>query len=556
MNIKYKNIPRIAFILICLIILIFPSCAQRPPKVLIEKEKKPAEAIKPEKEKPEQEKISEQEKLTAQAEKFFSRLNYQDALLVYNQVLSQTDETEKPKIISAIENVLSKTPAEDIAQFIEIKNITIPKALLLYWLGRNYGLENNLLQSKKTLEAFLFQYPDHPYYSDAENRIETINQSFFKPDTIGCLLPLTGKYAIFGQRALSGIQLAIQQVSKKYSRKFKVIIKDTKADPDLTVKGVRQLHEKHVAGIIGPLLNVKQAGRQAQKLQVPMIALTQKNSFPMQGDYLFANFITPQMQVQTLGAYLFLKLGIKKTAILYPDEKYGRTYMELFWDIVDEYDGQVVGVEPYDGSKTDFTEPIQKLTGQFFPVPDFLKPEFFIDKSPVFYHPVIPGKEEKEKIQVDFEALFIPDSPSRVRLILPQLAYNDVKDIYLIGTNLWHNKTLLKDAQGYNKNSVITDGFFANSKNSATTEFTDRFESLFNTKPRFLEAISYDTAFILLSTSVNETIDSRQTLKNALQGNRIFEGVTGSTIFDKNGIAHRQLFLMTIKDGEFVEITW
>jgi len=74
------------------------------------------------------------------------------------------------------------------------------------------------------------------------------------------------------------------------------------------------------------------------------------------------------------------------------------------------------------------------------------------------------------------------------------------------------------------------------------------------TKPQFLEAISYDTASMLFLTAMDETIDSRQTLKDALQGKRIFEGVTGNTIFDKDGIAHRKLFLMTIKKGEFVEI--
>ena len=81
-----------------------------------------------------------------------------------------------------------------------------------------------------------------------------------------------------------------------------------------------------------------------------------------------------------------------------------------------------------------------------------------------------------------------------------------------------------------------------------------QFESLFNTKPKFIEAVSYDTASILFLTAMDETIDSRKTLKDALQGNRIFEGVTGNTIFDKDGTAHRELFLMTIKKGEFVEI--
>jgi ABC-type branched-subunit amino acid transport system substrate-binding protein len=545
-----------------------------PPKKPVEKDKAPKGEVEPVKEKikKEQTKISIIESLTRQAKKFSLQGNYQDAIIIYNQALSYASESEKPPLVSAIELVLAKTPAKDIQEFINIKNILIPKPLLVYWLGLNYALENNTLKSKETLERFLLEYPDHPYYSDAADLVSVIKKSLFNSDTIGCLLPLTGKYAIFGKRALTGIQLAIQDLSKKYDRQFKLIVKDTQANPDITIKCIKQLYQKNVAGIIGPLLTVQQAGQEAEKLKIPIIALTQKSDFPLQGDYLFANFITPEMQVQTLGAYLFLKLGIKKVAMLYPNEKYGKKYMKLFWDIVDEYDGEVVGVEPYDGRKTDFSTPIQKLTGQFFPLPDFLKPEVVEPENETLFEQDQAdmalveadtrknfrnkgrGKEKKEKIQIDFEALFIPDSPSKLKMILPQLAFYDARGMYLVGTNLWHHKSLLKDVKGYNKLAVIADGFFDNSKNPTTAEFTKNFKDLFDKKPKFLEAISYDTTAILFSAAMGEDIDSRESLKDALKDGRTFEGVTGNTFFDADGKAHRDLFLMTIKKGKFIEI--
>ncbi|MCP3875865.1 MAG: penicillin-binding protein activator [Desulfobacteraceae bacterium] len=554
----------------CFLIFCLAACAGKPVKTSAEKDFKDViESIQKAKE--EQPKISLYDILLAEAEKFSSQENYQDSLFVYNQAISQAKEDQYPDLILRIESVLSKTPTKTIQEFIEIRNVEIPKPLLLYWLGLNLALENNTIESKEILETFLSQYPDHPYSSDVVELITAIKKSFFNRDTIGCLLPLTGKYAIFGQRALSGIQLAIQKLSKKYSKEFKIIIKDTQADPQKAMEGVRQLHLENVIGIIGPLLTVKQAGIEAQKLQIPMIALTQKNDFPLQDEYLFSNFITPEMQVRTLGTYLFSELGIKKVAILYPNEKYGKKFMELFWDIVDEFDGEIVGVEPYDGKKTDFSEPIQKLTGQFFPIPDILKPEpiepeindlligdanFDLVEANIDDSAVEEIKEEEEeKIQIDFEALFIPDSPSTINMILPQLAFNDAKGMYLVGTNLWHHKSLLKDAKGYNKNVIITDGFFHNSQKFPTAQFTKDYESLFGNIPKFLEAISYDTASILFLTAMDETIDSRKMLKDALQSQRIFEGVTGNTIFDTNGSAHRELFLMTIKKGKFIEIS-
>ena len=569
MNFKYSSFLHYSLLIVLCIVMCLASCAKMPVKPSMETDKEIAdkespkeiitEPVQPETRREEQIRPSIIKILSDQAGQFALQANYQDALFLYNQALAhaqdQSNEKEEFILLADIGSLLSQTPAKDIQEFIEIKNINIPRSLLLYWLGVNYALENNSVKAKETLETFLFEYPEHPYYLETVELVAVIKQSIFHKNTIGCLLPLTGKYAVFGQRALTGIQLAIEQLSNKYSKKFKIIIIDTKADPDIAAKGVRTLYQKNVAGIIGPLLNIDKAGLEAQRLKIPLIALTQKQDFSLKGDYLFSNFITPRMQVQTLGAYLFLELGIKKVAILYPDEKYGKKYMELFWDIVDEYGGEIVGVESYDGKKTDFKEPIQKLTGEFYPIPESLKPEIFESEAMGFSPLDIQrSAREEEKIEIDFQALFIPDSPPKVNLILPQLAYNDATGMYLVGTNLWHHKSLLKDAKGYNRKSVITDGFFNNSQKPAAMEFTTEFESMFKEKPKFLEAISYDTASMLLTFAMDESINSRQTLKETLTGRRIFEGVTGNTIFGQDGTAHRQLFLMTIKNGKFVEI--
>lgn len=526
------------YLVILTAILGIIGCAKKP--VAPPKGKKPVIEVPPVTDAKvsakEDEKISIVDILSAEAFEFSVRGNFQEALFIYNQALFQADEKNRPPIIEKIESVLSKTPAKDIQAVIYRRNIVIPRAILLYWLGLNYALEGEILKSKDTLESFLFQFPGHAYAQDVSELIHEIKKAVFKKDTMGVLLPLSGKYAVFGQRALTGIQLALQELAKTHHRNFKIIVKDTKADPERAVQAVQQLHAQNVAGIIGPLLTVTKAGQTAQKLQIPLIALTQKSDFPIQGDFLFSNFITPQMQVKTLGSYLFQTLNIRKVAILYPDEKYGRRYLALFWDIVDYHNGRVVGVESYDGAKTDFTTPIQKLTGEFYPLPEELK------------------TEEAHSQRIDSDALFIPDSPSKIKLILPQLAFNDAKGMILVGTNLWHHDSLLKDTRGYNRNAVIADGFFSDSHNPAIQKFKNNYHTVFNKTPEFLEAIAYDTVGFLFSTAIPETVDSRIALKEALLSGATYSGVTGETSFDENGAAQRDLFLITIKSGKFVEI--
>ena len=61
---------------------------------------------------------------------------------------------------------------------------------------------------------------------------------------------------------------------------------------------------------------------------------------------------------------------------------------------------------------------------------------------------MLPEDQEPQPI-IDFEAIFIPDSPGKTGLIVPQLAYFDIKDVYLLGTNLWHSDALIKIADQY-----------------------------------------------------------------------------------------------------------
>jgi len=496
--------------------------------------------------------------LGAEAKKFMEQGDLKQAFLTYNQAMAQKpDDPQKNKMLSGIEQVLAKADPPLIKQFLDTRNLAVPEALLLYWLGVNHAAAREYADALAALTRFADTFPDHAHAADAKELIALIKQTTFKKDTIGCLLPLSGKYAIFGQKALKGIQMAIQDLSHTYDRNFKIIVKDTRSDPQKAADCVDELDQAHVMGIIGPLLAVETAGARAQELQIPLIALTQKADFPQTGDYLFSNFITPQMQVQTLAAYVFRKLGLSKVAVLYPDERYGRLHMQLFREVVEEYGGQMVAAAAYDGKKTDFSIPIQKLVEESFLIsePDLLLPQSDHESpNQKTGDPRDMGSDMTDKIPLNIQALFVPDSAARINMILPQLAFNDVKDIVLLGTNLWHEQSLLAETKGYNRRTVITEGYFGKSQKPATGRFEKAFTALYKESPGFIEAVSYDTVQILFKTGMDAFVDSRQLLRDALAQGRLFEGVTGNTIFDTTGAARKEIFLITIKNNQFTEI--
>lgn len=247
--------------------------------------------------------------------------------------------------------------------------------------------------------------------------------------------------------------------------------------------------------------------------------------------------------------------------------------MNLFWDELIEKGGQVVGVEAYNPEHTDFADPIKKLVGLYYEIPEDLKPEIEallekikknrskIKESQDQLSNQQKGEEEQADKQdeepepiVDFEAIFIPDSPKKAGLIIPQLAYYDVNDVLLLGTNLWHSDSLIQMAQQYVQGVVMPDAFFVESESPQVKAFVEKFEQTYQEKPGFIEAVMYDSAMLLLDVVSKPHIRFRSELKAELFNLVEFQGVTGATRFDENGDAQKKLHLLTIKGKRFVEL--
>jgi ABC-type branched-subunit amino acid transport system substrate-binding protein len=263
------------------------------------------------------------------------------------------------------------------------------------------------------------------------------------------------------------------------------------------------------------------------------------------GDNVFRNFLTPRMQARALVAYATQTLGVRRFAILYPDEPYGKTFMAIFWDEVLAHGGEVTGLETYQPDLTDFAEPIKKLSGRFYNFPGALRSRPPQTSAADSDHP---------QAIVDFEAVFIPESAATAGLIIPQLAYHDVQDVHLLGTNLWHSRHLIEIAARFVQGAVMTDGFFSESSAPEVSEFVADFQAAFGTLPGFIEAVGYDSAMLIFQTAGTPGIRFHSSLKEQLLALEGFHGLTGLTAFNANGEARKEVYLLTIRQDRFEEI--
>ena len=433
-------------------------------------------------------------------------------------------------------------------------------------------LDENRLDEAKTAAMHLVRSSSKQYWvSLGRQLLDRIERDLTpKEGVIGCLLPLSGPYSIYGQEALNGIQLGMDIFnSTGTGATMELIIRDTAGDVNQTIADIEELAAiDNLMAIIGPLASqtATVAAQKAQELEIPIIILTQKEGLAAEGSMVFRNFLTPVKEVSGLVDLALGEMGIKRFGILYPDNSYGRYFMNLFWDQLDEKGGVVRAVESYPPEATDFGDQIKKMVGLYYPRPESIarlleemkKDKESLDKSTSTGTTEAKEKEEKKEEEpepfIDFEAVFIPDNYNEVALIAPQFPFYRIYNIQLLGTSLWHSQELIDQAKDYVQGAVFPVGFFKEQNSEAVHQFIEAYRAGFDVEPGLLAATGYDTIRLLKQVFENYKILNRKDIQTSLGLIRDFQGVTGKISFDEQGEVEKTPFLLTISGTRFVAL--
>ena len=243
-------------------------------------------------------------------------------------------------------------------------------------------------------------------------------------------------------------------------------------------------------------------------------------------------FIDSRDLVRTLVRYCRDKLKYERFACLFPDDRYGQRLSKIFSETVDEQGGTMMASASYKEKSTDFTEPLQKLM------------TIAKKNSPMSVTEGTP-----------FEALFIPDQVSTIALIAPQLPYNNVVGVTLLGTNLWSEAPLVQAGGVYVDQALFATAFFPESQNPRVKSFSDRFSALYGSLPSYLEAQAYDALMMLLQAkAVSKGAADRNTVFQNLLQAKDFKGVAGTYTVSPRGDLERQYTILQVVNGSLNQV--
>lgn len=398
-----------------------------------------------------------------------------------------------------------------------------------------------------------------PIQARAQNYLLQIDsRRHVDPFTVGAVLPLTGKHASVAQRTLRGLQLGLGIYGTERSA-FKLAVVDSEGTPDGARKAVERLVvEDSAVAIVGSLLSRTAASvaAKAEELGVPSIALSQKAGLTEMGPFVFRNSVTSEMQVRELVRLAMDQLGMKRFAILYPNDAYGVEFANLFWDEVLSRGGQVTGAQFYNPQETDFRGPIKRIVGTYY----------LEDRRSEYSGRLRDWYRKQKKISarqtppddllppvIDFDAVFIPDTPKAVGQIAPMLAYQGVSRARLLGTNVWNTTDLVRRGEKNVENALFVDSTLSNDPSFKTSKFYREYQKVFAEEPGLFEAQGYEVG-LMLRQVITAGERTRLGLAQALSNQKQFSGVLGPLAMSSQRELIRPLTPYIVKDNNIT--TW
>lgn len=472
-------------------------------------------------------------------------------------VSAQNPQDQESFRLKSVEIVEGKLTQDQLLKVTRESDYGFARGYALFRLGENALEERDKDQARKYFASIGDFLPGSDLAIRAQDILSQLESSkFVNSKSIGVVLPLTGKNAAIGAKALRGVQMGLGLNSPASG--FRLAVMDSEGNPDNARRGVERLvKEDNAIAIIGSLLSktAPAVAAKADELGVPTIGLSQKSGLTEIGPSVFRNALTSEMQVQHLVRTAMEDFGLKRFAIIYPNDPYGVEYTNLFWDEVLARGGSVTAVQTYNPKETDFRYPVQRLIGTYYIEARADEYKMRAKKS-TETEKKKSVRQESQAIDVlppivDFDAIFVPDSAKAMGQISAFLSFAGVKGIKLLGTNLWNTPGLAKRAGAFANSLIFVDSFLP--AISTHARFFQEYKAIYNEDPGLIEIQAYDAALILRQLVIQGS-NSRESLTRELGQLKKFPGALGALNMSPEREVQRPLVALTLDKNEIVPL--
>jgi branched-chain amino acid transport system substrate-binding protein len=342
---------------------------------------------------------------------------------------------------------------------------------------------------------------------------------------IGCITALTGDGAAYGIAEQRGLAVAAEEINQAGGidgKHIRVLCEDDQLNPSAGLDAMRKLIDADkVPVIIG-------AGGSSVTLALAPIAERTKvvlfspsstaDAIRDAGDYVFRNVPSNNTQGDSAAAFARKHLKANNAAIFQMNNDYGLSLGSSFKAAFEAGGGQIVSVAPYDAGTADFRGELAKIR----------------DLAP--------------------DVVFFPGYVEDSGLILKQARELGIKSTFIGGDGAY-SPTLIKIAGPAAEGSYYTVMVMAvGSADQKIERFIAAYKAKYGAAPQLSSAYAYD-ALLTIAEAIRRGGYSGEGIRNALY-QISFDGITGTTRFDRFGDVDKPWGVYEVKNGTFVLKAW
>jgi len=339
---------------------------------------------------------------------------------------------------------------------------------------------------------------------------------------IGILYSQTGSLAPYGEKALRGIRIAIDEINQKGGidgKKIRIIVEDAKSNPKDSVSAFQKLVTvDKVPVIIGPIassLALACAPLANQKKVVLFSTGASALDYTSPNDFTFRNWPTAKLLAQRIADIAYSIMGLRKIAILYINNDMGISYKLAFINRFEELGGKIVAIQSFEQDDRDMRTQLAKIK---------------------IFTP---------------EAIYLLGHAFEIAQALKQIREIGIKAQILSNIGIEDPKVI--EIAGEAANGVIytTSSYNPKEHNPRIRNYEEEYLRRYGEHSDAFAATAYDAVYII-KEAIEKGGYSSKGIKEALFKIKNFPGITGITSFDENGDVIKEVAIKKIKGREFI----
>ena len=353
---------------------------------------------------------------------------------------------------------------------------------------------------------------------------------------IGLIIPLSGEYKEIGQSILNATRLAINKIDNS---QIEILPRDTKSNPETTLKVSKKLYDIGVRVVIGPVFNKNLIYLDELK-EVIFLSLT--NKVTNNPKNVISAGINAISQINTIIKFQ-KQYNIERSIFLIPNSDFKNEIEEAISKTKIKLKDKFI----YDTDPTLLTAQIEKLT-RYSQRKQNLKDEIkrLKKSNEINKKKKIAELEKKDTLGgINFDSVIIADFDESLKSVATSLLYTDIssKRIHYISLNQWFDNSLLKE-------NSLQPIYFPSINKENYDKFIKEYFSVYQKYPNQISFLSYDLVGLIYFLIYQNDFEVDN---NIFYKKNKFKGKVGIFEINKNKISHLLNFYVA-EDKKFKKI--